>query len=115
MDAALLSRIDLPQLSQHSDDHHLRHILKRYLESADDCLAQMEYAAKTKSILSWNHALQEMKSASHSITARRLAGLCTEAEIIRALPHEQAQALLYHMRKELVILQRSVKHLVNGQ
>lgn len=88
MDAALLSRIDLLQLAIHSgaDTQGIRRMLIRYLESAEDCLSQMERAGASRNILSWSHALQEMKEASSAITARRLAGLCTEAESIRAFP-----------------------------
>jgi len=114
MDAALLSRIDVLQLAIHSgaDTQGIRRMLIRYLESAEDCLSQMERAGKNRNILSWSHALQEMKEASSVITARRLAGLCTEAESIRAFPHEQTEALLYHMQKELVILRGEIQHLV---
>jgi HPt (histidine-containing phosphotransfer) domain-containing protein len=110
MDASLLSRIDVSQLATHSgaDTTDIRTMLQHYLETAEDCLAQMERAAKLRNILSWTHALQEMKAASSAVTARRLAGLCTEAEIIRAMPHPQTEALLYHMQKELVILRGKI-------
>lgn len=115
MDAALLNRIDMLQLALQSgaEAQGLRRRLCHYLESAEDCLDQMERAAGLNNLLSWQHALQEMKAASSSIIARRLAGLCQECDAIRAFPHDQTKAMLYHLQKELVILRRAVDHLVS--
>lgn len=114
MDASLLQRIDFLRLAIDLGGNQatIRKMLKLYLDVAAQLLRDFERAEQQQDIHGWMQIAHRLKGASMNITAKRLAGLCNEAEEITALPHPQAEAVIYHMHKELAILRESIaKHL----
>lgn len=108
MDAALPTRLG----PSDEDPQTRRRHLSRYLLAAQDALNRMEIAMQDSNILGWTHALQELKLESMNAAARRLIALCLEAEHIRAFPDGHAEAMLYHLQKELMILRGEVGKLL---
>lgn len=114
MDAALLQRIDFLRLSINlgSNRKNMKEMLDLFLRSAEASLDKIEAAHQENNIILWLQVAHQLKGSSHNITAKRLVGLCLEAEEIQELPHNQAGAIAYHMRKELAMLREIIqKHL----
>ena len=114
MDAALLSRIDFLQLAIHLGGNKavIKQMLELFMKSADESLAVLEKAEHEGNVILWLQTAHKLKGASKNITAKRLAGLCLEAEEIKSLPHQQSSAILYHIQKEIAILRDTIaKHL----
>ena len=114
MDASLLQRIDFIRLTMNlgGNKHAIKDMLELFLKSATESLKKVEAAEKAGDAAQWARVIHHMKGAAQNITAKRLVSLCLEAEAITTLPHEQASAVLYHMHKELALLNEAItKHL----
>lgn len=110
MDAALLQRIDFMRLTINLGGKKkvIEEMLDLFLASATESLEKMESCEHTRNIILWLQTAHRLKGASNNITAKRLAGLCTEAEEIQSFPHPQSEAVLYHMHKELALLREAI-------
>lgn len=110
MDAALLTRIDLLHvaIAIGGTEKTLRQALRSYLDQAHKSLGLLERAIASQNVLAWLQTTQTLKTASETMTAKRVAGLCDEALHIQRLPHDQAVSVLYHLEKEVAILSREI-------
>lgn len=110
MDAALLPRIDFFRLALNLGGKPaiIHQMLDLFLASAAQTLEKMEAATREGDVSAWLKTAHHLKGAAKNITAKRLAGLCEEAEAIETLPHEQSAAVLYHLHKELAALHLAI-------
>jgi HPt (histidine-containing phosphotransfer) domain-containing protein len=114
MDASLLQRIDFLRLSINlgGNKKTIRQMLEMFLSSTAASLKRMEKAEAEANILVWLQVAHQLKGASKNITAKRLAVLCEEAEVIQEFPHPQSANVIYNMHKELALLRTAIeKHL----
>jgi HPt (histidine-containing phosphotransfer) domain-containing protein len=114
MEASLLQRIDLLALTINlsGDKHAIRELLELFLHANTQTLKRLEEAKENDNIIAWLQLAHQMKGSAGYIGARRLTGLCVEAEDIKKLPSEQSAAVLYHMGKELSHLRETIsRHL----
>ncbi len=116
MDAALLQRIDFLKLAMHLGGKKplIAEMLALFFKTASDLLMQMEIAARDQNVLLWLQTAHKLKGAAQNVTAKRLVGLCLEAEAITTLPHAQGEAVLYHLHKELALLRDAVTREIAG-
>lgn len=110
MDASLLSRLNIQRLSANlgAQPAFINEMLTIYITVAREALAIMENAERSHNVISWLQTAHNLKGASLNITAKRLASLCIEAEQIQSLPHAQSSATLYHLHKELALVQLEI-------
>ena len=114
MEASLLQRIDLLALTIQlgGDKHSIRELLELFLHANTQTLKRLEEAKEDGNIIAWLQLAHQMKGSAGYIGAKRLVGLCIEAEDIKKLPNEQTDPVLYHMGKELAHLRETItKHL----
>ena len=106
MDAAPLSRLDLADLARNLGNNQavLQKIVRVFMRAGQNTLFQLEEAERTRNVILWSQLLHQLKGAALSVTARRLASLCSEAEGIQRLPHDQSEAMLFHLHKEMACL-----------
>ena len=106
MDAALLQRIDFFRLALNLGGNKalIHEMLTLFLSSTATQLEKLEKAERERNIIAWLQITHQLKGAAKNITAKRVASLCTEAEEITYLPHEQSGAVIYHLYKELALL-----------
>lgn len=110
MDAALLQRIDFLQLAIMLGGNRktIADMLALFLKSASESIETLEAAEKSSNVLLWLQTAHKLKGAGKNITAKRLVGLCLEAEEIHALPHPQASNVIYNLYKELALLREAI-------
>lgn len=110
MDAALLQRIDFMRLAINLGGNRrvIEEMLDLFVSSTSECLVKMEMAERDSNIIVWLQTAHRLKGACNNITAKRLASLTLEAEEIQSFPHQQSEAVLYHMHKELALLRDAI-------
>jgi HPt (histidine-containing phosphotransfer) domain-containing protein len=111
MDASLPQRLDLFRLAMNLGGNRatIAHMLQLYLSSAHTSLQTLEDAQRRQNTILWLQVLHQLKGASQNITARRLAGLCVEAEQVQELPHPHSESMLYHLHKEFALLRIAIE------
>ena len=113
IEASRAAHLNPRQLEENLDGAMaLNEILPIFLASAEDCIERLDEASSRHNLIGWRQVAHELKGAALSVTARRLAELCIEAEAVARMPDEQAGAVLYHMQKELAILRQEVAKLL---
>jgi HPt (histidine-containing phosphotransfer) domain-containing protein len=115
MDASLLSRIDFLRLAINlgGKPRVIEEILDLFIETSQTLIRELEGALRDGNVVLWLQVLHKLKGGAQNITAKRLAGICTEAEEIRELPHPHAEAVLYHMYKEFAHLRQAIEEYRN--
>lgn len=110
MDACLLPRVDLALLTHNMGGNSkvIPKLFEVFWESCADYTKQMEKALSHKDVEKWQSAAHALKGAALSVTARRIASMCEEAEHMFKLKHKEGTALLYHLHKEIVILRNQI-------
>lgn len=110
MDAALLQRIDLLRLTLNlgGNARTVREMLGLFEQTSIELVTQLDTACETRDLPRWLDAAHKLKGAALNVVAKRLQTLCLEAEAIDTLPHPQAEAVLYHLHKELALLRDAV-------
>lgn len=110
MDASLLQRIDFLRLAINlgGNKKTIRQMLTMFLSSTAESLVKMEKAEAASNILVWLQTAHQLKGAAKNITAKRLAVLCEEAEVIQEFPHPQSANVTYNLHKELALLRAAI-------
>ena len=110
MDASLLQRIDLLTLTINlgGDKKAIRELLQLFLHTNAESLKRLELAEQETNVITWLQLAHQIKGAANYIGAKRLAGLCSEAEHITHLPDAQSRAVLYHLHKEMAHLREAI-------
>ena len=106
MDAFLPPRIDLKLLIHNmgGNEKVIPKLLEVFWESCDDYVKRMEKALLQKDMKAWQLHAHSLKGAALSVTARRIAMVCEEAEHTLTLKNKEGAALLYHLNKEIATL-----------
>lgn len=110
MDAFLPPRIDMPLLIRNmgGNEKVIPKLLEVFWESCDDYIKRMENALSEKDLKAWQLHAHSLKGAALSITARRIAMLCLEAEHTFELKNKEGSAALYHLNKEIAALREEL-------
>jgi len=116
MDASLLSRINAEWLLEHFkyNSKDISAQASAFFDVAKRSLREMERASQLHDLVGWKFHAGNIKSAAAKITARRIAGLCEEAESMLSLSATDGMALIYHFEKEMVILKSEISQLTTA-
>jgi HPt (histidine-containing phosphotransfer) domain-containing protein len=106
MDASLLARVDIALLIRNmgGNEKVIPKLFELFWKTAAHCSAKLDSALAAKDLTAWHAAAHELRGAALSITARRIAALCDEAEQFAQLKQKEGATLLYHLNKEIAIL-----------
>lgn len=117
MDAALLQRIDLLRLSINlgGDKRIIKELLTLFLDTTAESLRKLGVAETNNDAVAWLQTVHRIKGGAQNVTAKRLVALCIEAEEIKTLPHEQSSAVLYHLHKEMALLNEAIQKHLGGR
>lgn len=110
MEACLPPRVDLVLLTNNMGGNSkvLPKLFEVFWQGCADYTKRMEKALSKKDVNEWQAAAHALKGAALSVTARRVASMCDEAEHMFKLKNKEGLALLYHLHKEIVILKNEV-------
>ncbi|MBN8543072.1 MAG: Hpt domain-containing protein [Alphaproteobacteria bacterium] len=107
----LPTRIDIPQLIRNmgGNEKIIPKLLETFWHSCNDCWQRMDAARKANDLNTWQRTAHELKGASLSITANRIAALCAKAEKLEQLDTAESQEILSLLVKKFEFLREDLE------
>lgn len=110
MDAHLPAHVDLMLLAHNMGGNTkvIPKLFAAFQESCDSCTLRMETALQHNDTKEWQAAAHALKGAALSVTAKRIALRCEDAEHMFSLNQSHCMALMYHLHKDITVLRSMV-------
>ncbi len=111
MSDELPARIDIQQLVRNmgGNERIIPKLLETFWLSCNDCWQRMNAANEANDLNTWQRTAHELKGASLSITANRIAALCLQAEKLEQLQTAESQEILSLLQKKIELLREDLE------